>query len=141
MNAQNAAHYILVDLDAKGQPDLLGNARTSPILIPLFHCDHGVDEFLVRPLRARPMPALGRKQQAVLSFPQQVMETEESGRLHNDGGTQEASRAQEKGAQSDEDTIRGAQVGRTLTAALEDSQLMFDEHRFGNHATETSRPR
>jgi len=87
------------------------------------------------------MPALGRKQQAVLSFPQQVMETEESGRLQNDGGTQEASRAQEKGAQSDDDTIRGAQVGRTLTAALEDSQLMLDEHRFGNHATETSRPR
>jgi hypothetical protein len=87
------------------------------------------------------MPALGRKQQAVLSFPQQVMETEESGRLHNDGGTNDTCRAQEKGAQSDEDTIRRAQVGRTLTAALEDEQLMFDEHRFGNHATETSRPR
>jgi hypothetical protein len=89
-------------------------------LISLFHGDHGVDEFFVGSLRARPMPALGRKQQAVLSFPQQVMETEESGRLQNDGGTQEARRAQEKGAQSDEHTIRGAQVGRTLTPALED---------------------
>ena len=41
-------------------------------------------------------------------------------------------RAHEKGAQSGDDTIRGAQIGRTLAAAIEDPQLMLDEHRLGN---------
>src|SRR5215813_9403751 len=35
----------------------------------------------------------------------------------------------------------GRQVGRTLTAALEDSQLMLLEADVGNHATEPSRAR
>jgi len=36
--------------------------------------------------------------------------------------------------------IRGAQIGRTLAAAIEDPQLMFDEHRLGNDGTEASWP-
>jgi hypothetical protein len=36
------------------------------------------------------MPALGRKQQAVLSFPQHIVELEQRGRLQNDGGTENA---------------------------------------------------
>src|SRR4029077_7541408 len=49
-------------------------------------------------------------------------------------------RAHEKGAQSGDDTIRGAQIRRTLAAAIEDPQLMFDEHRLGNDGTEASWP-
>ena len=52
MNAQDTAHDILVDLDAKGQPDLLGNPGTSPVGIALFHCNDGIDEFFLRTLRA-----------------------------------------------------------------------------------------
>ena len=59
------------------------------------------------------------------------MEMQQSGRLQNDGGAENACRAHEKGAQSGDDTIRGAQIGRTLAAAIEDPQLMFDEHRLG----------
>ena len=33
---------------------------------------------------------------------------------------------------------RGAQVGRTLAAAIEDQQLMLDQHRFGNDGTDSS---
>jgi hypothetical protein len=54
------------------------------------------------------------------------MEMQQSGRLQNDGGAENACRAHEKGPQSGDDTIRGAQIGRTLAAAIEDPQLMFD---------------
>jgi hypothetical protein len=43
-----------------------------------FHGNDGVDEFFLRSQRARPTPALGRKQQAVLSFFQRVVEIEQS---------------------------------------------------------------
>jgi hypothetical protein len=42
-------------------------------------------------------------------------------------------RAHEKCAQAGDDTIRGAQVGRTLAAAIEDQKLMPDQRRFGDN--------
>ena len=64
---------------------------------------------------------------------------EQSGRLQNDGGTENACRAHEKGAQAGDDTIRGAQVGRTLAAAIKDQQLMPDQHGFGDDGTKSTR--
>src|ERR1700682_3045566 len=52
---------------------------------------------------------LGRKQRAVLSSPQHVMEMQQCGRLQNDGGAENACRAHEKGAQTGADTTPGAQ--------------------------------
>jgi hypothetical protein len=43
-------------------------------------------------------------------------------------------RAHEKAAQTGDDTIRGAQIGHTLAAAIEDPQ--FDEHRLRNERNE-----
>ena len=36
--------------------------------------------------------------------------------------------------------IRGAQVGRPLAAAIEDQQLMPDQHGFGDNGSESARP-
>ena len=127
MNAQDTANDILVDLDGESQRDLLGDSGTAPVGITPFHFNDGVDEFFLRSIRARPTPTLGRKQHAVLSSPQHVMEMQQSGRLQNDGGAENACRAHEKGAQTGDDTIRGAQIWRTLAAAIEDQQLMFGE--------------
>ena len=44
-----------------------------------------------------------------------------------DGGTQNACRVHEKGAQTGDETLSDAQVGSTLAAEIEDAQLMFDE--------------
>jgi hypothetical protein len=57
----------------------------------------------------------------------------------NDGRTKKAGRAHEKGAQTGDNAIGRAQLGRTLASAIEDQELMFDEHRFGNQATGASR--
>jgi hypothetical protein len=81
-----------------------------------------------------------RKQHAVLSFHQHIMEMQQGGRLQNDGGAENACRPHEKGAQTGDDAIRLAQIGRTLAAAIEDPQLMFDEHRLGHDGTESSWP-
>ena len=45
---------------------------------------------------------------------------QESGWLQDDGGTQDACLVHEKGAQSGNETLCGAQVGSTLAAAIED---------------------
>jgi len=126
VNAQDAANNILVDLDAESQRDLLSNAGTSPVEIAPFHCKDGGDEVFLRTLWARPTPSLGRKQYVVLSFPQHIVETQQRGRLQNNGGTEKACRAHEKGAQTGDDAIPDAQVGSTLAAAIEDQQLMTD---------------
>ena len=105
-----------------------------------FHGHHGVDEFLVGSLRAGSTPALGRKQQAVLSFPQQVVQRQPGGGLPHDGGTEDACRAQEEEEQAGGDAIRGAEVGPPLAPPIEDKQLMADHRRFGNHGPESPWP-
>jgi len=92
------------------------------------------------PLGAGSTPALGRKQQAVLSFPQQVVQRQPGGGLPHDGGTEDACRAQEEEEQAGGDAIRAAQVGPTLAPAIEDKQLMADHRRFGNHGPESPWP-
>ena len=67
---------------------------------------------------------------------------QQSCRPQNDGRTKKAGRAHEKGAhggQTGDNAIGRAQVGRTLASAIEHQELMFDEHRFSNHATGASR--
>jgi hypothetical protein len=46
----------------------------------------------------------------------------------------------EQRAQAGDNPIRGTQVGCTLAPAIEDQQLMPDQHRFGDNATESTRP-
>jgi hypothetical protein len=53
MNTQDTANYILIDLYAESQLDLLGDARTAPAGISSFHGNDRVDDVLVRSFRAR----------------------------------------------------------------------------------------
>src|SRR5262252_1442049 len=124
MNAQHTADNILIDLDSESQRDLLSDAGTTPARIASFHRHDGFDEVFLGSFRARAMPVLGRKQQAILSFAQRTVEMQQSGRFQNDGGTKDTCRAHEQGAQAGDDPIRGAQVRRTLAPAMEDEQLM-----------------
>ena len=140
MNAQHTADNVLIDLHTESQRDLLSNAGTTPAGITPFHCHDSLDEIFVGSLRARPTAAPRRKQHAVLSFAQHTVETQQSGRLQNDGGTKDTCRAHEQRTQAGNDPIRGTQVGRTLAPAIEDEQLMPDQHGFGDNGTESTRP-
>ena len=64
----------------------------------------------------------------------------QGGRLQNDGGTENGCRAHEKSAQAGDDTIRGTQVGRTLSTTIEDQQLMPDQGGFGHDGTDSAPP-
>jgi hypothetical protein len=66
---------------------------------------------------------------------------QQSGSLQNDGGTKDTCRAHEQRAQAGDDPIRGTQVGRTFAPAIEDEQLMPDQHGFGDNGTESARRR
>jgi hypothetical protein len=141
MNAQHTADNVLVDLHTESQRDLLSNAGTTPAGITPFHCHDSLDEVFVGFLRAGPTGVPGQKQHAVLSFAQHTVEMQQSGRLPNDGGTKDSRRAHEQGTQAGDDPIRGTQVGGTLAPAIEDEQLMPDQHGLGDNGTESARPR
>ena len=79
MKAEDTANHILVDCNAKSQGDLLGDAGTTPVEITPFQFNDCVDEFFTRSFRARRTPALERKQYAVLSFGQHVVEMQQRG--------------------------------------------------------------
>jgi hypothetical protein len=87
MNAQDTTNNILVDCNAESQGDLLGDSGTTPSGITPLQFNDCVDEFFIRSFRARLTPALERKQHAVLSLRQDVVEMQQSGRLQDDGGT------------------------------------------------------
>src|ERR1700693_5394486 len=120
MNAQDTASNILVDFSAESPRDLLGDSGTTPVGITPLQFNDCVDELFIRSFRARPTPAFGRKQYAVLSFRQHAMERQQSGRLQDDSGTQNACWVHEKGAQTGDDALCGTQVGSTLAGAIED---------------------
>ena len=75
----------------------------------------------MRSFRATRTPALARKQHAVLSFSQHLVEMQQRGWLQDDGGTQNACLVHQKGAQTGDDTLCPTQVGSTLAAAIEDA--------------------
>ena len=75
---QYSADDVLVDIDTEGQRDLLGNSGTAPTGITPFHFNDSIDEFFARPFRTRPTLVIGRKQEAVLSFDEHAMETQQS---------------------------------------------------------------
>jgi len=141
MRTQHTADNVLIDLHAKSQRNLLSNAGATPAGISPFHCHDGLDEVVVGSLRARPTAAARRKQHAVLSFAQHDVEMQQSGRLQNDGGTKDTCRSHKQRAQAEDDPISGMQVCRTLAPAIEDDQLMPDQHGFGDNGTESTGPR
>ena len=87
------------------------------------------------------MLTFGRKQDAVLSFAQQAVKSQQSGRLQNNSGTENPRRANEKRAQPGEDPICGTQVWCALASSIEHQQLMPQEHGLGHNRTESPRLR
>ena len=59
--------------------------------------------------------------------------------LQHNRRTDKACRANERGTQTGDDPIRSAQLGRTFATAIEDQQLMADQHGLGNHTAEPAR--
>ena len=87
MNAKDTANNIPVDFNAESQGGLLSDAGATPVRIATFQFNDCVNEFLIRSFRARLALALKGKQHAVLSFDQQLVEMQKSGRPQDNCGT------------------------------------------------------
>jgi hypothetical protein len=139
VSAQDPADYVFVDFNSESQGDLFGNARTAPAGISPLHGNHGVDEILSRPYRSRPMAASGRKQLLVLSFGEHGVKIQQGRGLHNNGRPEHPCAANEESTQAGDETVRAAEVRCSLATPIEDQELMFDQHGFGNDRTKSAR--
>ena len=117
-NEHSGYDNILVDCNAESERDLLGDSGTTPGGITPLQFNYRIDEFFIGSFRPRLTPALGRKQHAVLSLRQHVVETQQGGGLQDYGGTLNACRVHEQGAQTDDDTLCGAHLGARLRPRL-----------------------
>ena len=63
------------------------------------------------------------------------MEAQERGGFEDDRGTDQPARAHEQRTHAGDDAISEAEIGRTFPGAIEDQQLVLDEHGFGHHGT------
>ncbi len=59
VGGENSAHNILVEFQAKGQVDLLSNARTAISCIVLLHRNDGINDFSGWTLGPRFFPPRG----------------------------------------------------------------------------------
>src|SRR5262245_50847593 len=97
MYSENPTYYVLIDVGAEGERNLLGNSATTPSGIAPFHFNNRIDEFFGGSFRSRSSSAFGRKQHAVLSFRQHLVEMQQSRWPQNNGVPQNPCRKHEKG--------------------------------------------
>ena len=96
MPREHAPDSILVDLNAKREGDLLGNAQVAKPRIAVLELDDGGDEFCRRSFRAGLTRRTGRgKEQPILTVNQRSVKSEQGGRLENSRDFIDATRAYE----------------------------------------------
>jgi len=72
---KDTRHDVLVDVDAKGSGDLLGDPGTSESGIPAFQINNDLDDFLRRALRARLASCAWREQQPVFPLLERLVKS------------------------------------------------------------------
>src|SRR5262249_24100089 len=110
-----------------------------PTRIPSFHFHNDVDEFFGGALRTRMAVALRRKQQAIFSLGQRLVQMQQRGRLQSNSRTEKAGSTDEECAQTGDHPVQRAQIRRPFTAAVQDEQLMPEQYGLCQHATEPAR--
>src|SRR6266566_7548690 len=83
---------------------------TAPGGIALLHLDDGINEFSTGSSGPGPPPLLGRKEAAILSVPQGLVEAQESRRFQNDGGTDQAGRPHQQSAPTGDEAVGKAEM-------------------------------
>lgn len=105
MLLQDAAHNILVHLDAEGIRDLLGDSQTPELRISAFHLHHGGNELRRGTLRPRLCAAPAGIEQLVLAADQGFVKSHESRRPQHNRNLPTPTRRQPKRVQAEEQAI------------------------------------
>ena len=138
---QDASDNVFIDGDTEGQCNLLGDSRSTPGGIALFHFDNGVDEFSGRSLRTGLVPEFCRKEYAVLSLDQSPVKAQKGRWFQCDCRTNQARRTHEQGAQSCDETIGCPQIRCPLSGSIQDQKLLPDENGLCDYRTDAARAR
>src|SRR5450631_522701 len=107
MPSEDAAHDILVDLDAERMGYLLGNARTTEARIAVLHFEDRRDEILRGPFRPWSLTGSGREQQSIFPLDQRPMKAQQRRGLNSNGNLWEAVGSDQEGTDAQEQPIPG----------------------------------
>jgi hypothetical protein len=135
---KNPAHHVLVDLQAEGVRDLLGDARATKARIEAFDLENRSYQFLGRTLGAGAPPGFRAKQPMIFSSDQGLVESQQRRGPDCDRDFQDALRGYEYRTRTQQDSVQGAQPRGLLSRTVQDQQLMLQEKRFGNDGAGTA---
>jgi hypothetical protein len=102
---ENPANDVFVDVDSKGESNLLPNSFASPGAIAAFHFNDGIDLFFRRPFGTRPTNSFWGKQKPILLLDQRFVKMQQSGSLEDDRGPHNTRRTHQESAQTSDDAI------------------------------------
>src|SRR5450631_191151 len=125
---EDAPNDVLVDLNAKGERDLQGDAHAAKPRVALLELDDGGDEFRGWTFGAgfAARRRRGGEEPAVLPFHQGLVELEQCRRPDQRAKLREPVRTHEQRGQAENDAIDGSEIGRPLPGAITDEQLVFE---------------
>ena len=126
MLGEHTAHDVSVDVDAERARDDAGDPWAAEPRIARLELDDSLDKRLARPLRAGPLGARARREQAaVLAAHQRGMKREERRRAYRDGELSNASWIEEERSESAEQPVAPRRLGarrrarrRTISCCL-----------------------
>ncbi len=107
---KNPAHQVLVDFQAEGVRNLLGNAGAAEARIEALYLEDCGNQFLRRSLGAGASRGLRGRQPLILSSDKCSMKSQQRRGPDGDRDFQYALRRHEHSAQAQQDTVQGAQL-------------------------------
>jgi hypothetical protein len=109
------ANHILINSGSESQVDLIGNLGHPQVGLRCFISTTARIRSAVGPLGTWFCSLLGRKQQSILSLNQRAMEAQQRGWLEENGYTLEPVWLNPERAESHNQPIPDAEIGRPLT--------------------------
>lgn len=131
MLGENSTDDVLVDIDAKGRCELLGDAPGAESRIAGLHRHDRRDKFGRRAFGPGLAATLGGEEPPVLAADQDAMKRHDRRGPEDDGAAQQAGGTDHRRAQGSDDAIYRPQARCALPRATQDQQLVLEKKRLG----------
>ena len=99
---------------------MLGDPGTAEARIAPLKIADELDQLWIRTFRTRFARARGGIEEPVLEIAQCTMEAEQGSGTTNEGAAEESARLEQRGAKSQEETVRGRETRRSPTVSVQD---------------------
>ena len=128
MCGQNSADHILVEVDAKGLGQVLGDLRAAKSGITPLEFADGSEEFRCGPFWTWLFLRTRGVEESIFEILEPTVKAQQGGGLEDYGGAQETTRAQELRIEPEDYTVDGAKIWGTTARAAQDQELLFEHH-------------